>query len=187
MPLRPTWTNSAQTTYALMPYCDSYGCMKPASTSAIDYIEIEAPRWYLRLGYPRYELMDESDRYYGCLAHPVFQQVRMLNGNVVPVPMEFPKTRLHKWGKELFIAAIFAIICAVLGEKYLSIGTKLYVMLKAHWILVMALLLGLFGFIIGEMFFSPSNQYAKSSQVLGNCRTHNRRFPGAYGQCWSPL
>jgi len=105
----------------MMPYCDTYSCQNLASHSWVDFVEIEAPHWWLWLQYPKYDLMDERETRYGCPQHPVFQHLRMLDGRTVPVPAEFPKSRLQwlktdgLWAAVLAVvlAAIFAIIAGI--------------------------------------------------------------------------
>jgi hypothetical protein len=99
----------------MMPYCDSYPCQNPASHSWVDFVEIEAPHWWLWLWYPKYELMDERGTRYGCPAHPIFQRLRMLDGRMVPVPAEFPKSRLQWLKTDGLWAVVAAVIFAILA------------------------------------------------------------------------
>ena len=115
MPLRDTWTNSAKTTHAMMPYCDTLPCQNLASHSWVDFVEIKAPHWWLWLQYPKYELMDERETCYGCPQHPVFQHLRMLDGRTVPVPAEFPKSRLQWLKTDGLWAVVLAIVFAILA------------------------------------------------------------------------
>jgi hypothetical protein len=98
----------------MMPYCDTYPCRNLASHSCADFVELEAPHWWLWLLYRKYEVMDQRETRYGCPQHPVFQHLRMLDGRWVPVPAEFPKSRLQRlktdWFWEAVLAAIFAIL-----------------------------------------------------------------------------
>jgi hypothetical protein len=105
----------------MMPYCDTHPCQNLASHSWVDFVEIEAPHWWLWLQYPKYELMDERETRYGCPQHPVFQHLRMLDGRTVPVPAEFPKSRLQ-WLKTdgswaVVLAVIFAILAGIAIAK----------------------------------------------------------------------
>lgn len=115
MPLRDTWTNSARTTHALMPYCDTDPCQNLASHSYLDFVEIEAPHWWLWLRYPKYELVSEDQTRYGCPSHPVSQRLLLLDGRIVDVPAEFPKSRIRWLMTDGLWAAILAVIFAVLA------------------------------------------------------------------------
>jgi len=144
----------------MMPYCDSYPCQNPASQSWVDFVEIEAPHWWLWLWYPKYELMDEREIRYGCPEHPIFQRLRMLDGRMVPVPAEFPKSRLQRLKKDVLWALILAVIFAILADIYLprvaKFYTIVYAMFSPNWILgTLLLLLGLFYGIVCEMSFRP--------------------------------
>jgi hypothetical protein len=137
-----------------MPHCDFFPCQNFASHSWLDFVEVAAPHWWLWPWYPKFELMDESDRRYGCPLHPIFQQLRMLDGRMVHVPPEFPRSRIEAAIKDAPWAIVWAIICAALAGIYWPRLAEFPTIVRPNWILgTLLLALGLLSAIIGERSF----------------------------------